>query len=230
MKIIVNKDIPEQAISKLRKYGDIITFSTDGITYPAISSHPDVFLFHMDNELIIAPNTPSEFKKKLGRHGITYTEGSNLVGNKYPYTASYNAVISNNYLIHNLNYTDPLIKKYCAKKNHIHVKQAYTRCNLLALNNDKFITSDKGIYTTLQANHIDVIYISPVGIELPGFDNGFFGGACGIINNIVFFMGELNYLSGGNDVHDFITHNSHSIVELYDGHPYDGGSIFFLQD
>ncbi len=43
MKIIANSNIPNSAINKLNKYGEVLPFETTGITYSAISGHPDVF-------------------------------------------------------------------------------------------------------------------------------------------------------------------------------------------
>ena len=230
MKIIVNKDIPEIAVSTLMKYGEIISFSSTGITYDEISGHPDIFMCQIGNSLVTAPNIPTEFKKKLENNNLKFIEGNSIVGDKYPKTAAYNAVVTNNYLIHNLKITDSTITTLCSNKIAIHVNQAYTRCNLLPLENDRFITSDLGIYNTLKNNKLEVIMVNPEQIQLPGFSHGFFGGACGLLNNMVFVIGELINIPDGNKVHDFVMQNSHSIVELYNGKLFDAGSIFFVKD
>lgn len=229
VRIIVNRDIPIEAISNLRKYGDILKFSSSGITYSAISNHPDIFIFQTNDGLIIAPNTPMKFKKELDGCEIAYTEGKTKVGDKYPHTSPYNAVVSRSYLIHNLNHTDPLIREYCSDKKSIHVNQAYTRCNLLPLNNDKFITSDKGIYNILSNNDIEVFYFNPESIILPEFTNGFFGGACGFYDNEIITIGNISdHHKDGNSLSEYLTQNSIAINELYAGPLFDGGSIFLV--
>lgn len=149
-----------------------------------------------------------------------------MVGKKYPHTAHYNAVVTDTFLIHNPKYTEPTILSECSSLELIEVKQAYTRCNVLALPNDRFITSDKGIEKALQRKGLEVLYTDPKGILLPGFKNGFFGGACGIYNQQVFFIGKLDHFPEGENVRDFL--EGYEIIELYDGPLFDGGSILFL--
>ena len=180
MIIITNRNIPASALKQVKKYGRVLVFETNGITYPAISNHPDVFFCSADDNLIIAPNTPLEIVDLLHGYNVKYVEGQSNVGSRYPETAKYNAVVTEYYLIHNLQITDNRIKEMCADRKTIHVKQAYTRCNLLPLKGDSFITSDKGIYKTLTANELNVLYVNPEGIMLPGFNHGFCGGACGV--------------------------------------------------
>ncbi|MBQ5688902.1 MAG: hypothetical protein IIV21_02970, partial [Bacteroidales bacterium] len=78
---------------------------------------------------------------------IKLTEGKKEVGKKYPETVPYNAVGIGNTLIHNLKHTDSTILSLY--ENHIHVNQGYTRCNLVALNENCFITSDEGIFNAV---------------------------------------------------------------------------------
>ena len=59
----------------------------------------------------------------------------------------------------------------------IHVKQGYTRCSLLPVDDQSFITSDTGIAKTLADYDTDVLLIRPGHILLPGFDYGFIGGS-----------------------------------------------------
>lgn len=228
MKFIVNNNIPADARNKLASLGEIITVSSSGITYPEISGHPDIFICQVGNTLVVAPNLPDSIKENLSYITTSIITGNNQVGNSYPNTAFYNAVVTDKFLIHNLEVTDNNIKELCRNKIHIHVKQAYTRCNLLPLKNDRFITSDKGIMLALQNYDMEVLYVSPNQIILPGFNNGFIGGACGIYNNKVFIIGKLSNYNYGNDIQSFLEKENYNIIELYDGRLFDGGSILVL--
>jgi len=225
MKIICNKNIPKEVKKRLESFGKVLYFETKGITYPAISNHPDIFMCLIVNELVIAPNTPVGFKVLLNNSNVKFTEGKNLVGNNYPKTAGYNAVVTDNYLIHNLKITDTKILELCADKQAIHVNQAYTRCNLLPLKDDSFITSDKGIYDTLISKKTNVLLVNPQGIELPGFDYGFFGGACGVYRDTLFIVGSLDRFADGEKVRAFLINMGYEIIELYDGPLFDCGSL-----
>lgn len=56
MLIVIDKRIPEEAKKRLSGFGKIIEFETKGITYPAISGHPDIFMCQTTESLICAPN------------------------------------------------------------------------------------------------------------------------------------------------------------------------------
>ncbi len=176
--------------------------------------------------MIVAPNIPLTFRKLLIDNNITFIEGQSVVGNKYPETAKYNIVITPNYLIHKLKITDTEVIKGCTGKQLINVSQAYTRCNLLPLRNDSFITSDMGIYNSLTDRNLNIIYVNREDIILPGFNYGFFGGTCGVYDNIIFIMGSLRKFADGNKVVKFVKALGYEIVELYDGPLLDCGSLF----
>jgi len=226
--IITDKKLPPEAKDSLAKHGDIIEFSTSNITYDAISGHPDIFFCKTNSRLIIAPNLPESYLLLLKEKNFPLVIGSRNVESKYPSSAHYNAVVTDNLLIHNLKITDKIILENTKELTHIHLNQAYTRCNLLPLKNNSFITSDKGVYQTLLKAKLNILYVSPEYILLEGFSNGFFGGACGVYENKVFIIGSLKYLSDGNKVKSFLKNLDYKIIELYDGPLIDGGSLIFI--
>ena len=228
MLIIVNKKIPREAKTKLGKYGELMEFETSGITYDAISGHPDIFFHPIGNTLVVAPNTPDQYIHTLNGKGINYTKGEQNIGEKYPASSAYNAVSTNNLLIHNFRNTDSVITRLGEELDLIHVDQGYTRCNLLALGDDHFITSDEKIKRVLERFDKDCLYVSPEGIVLPGFRHGFFGGCCGIHNNQMFVLGSLDRYKSGKQLRVYTEKRRFEIIELYHGQLFDGGSILFL--
>ncbi len=228
MLIIGDSRIPEAARTALNKTGLFIPFLTKNITYPAIAGHPDIFLLKIDKSLIVAPNTPVTFKQRLQKAGVTLIEGKSEVGKRYPGTARYNAVNTRNLLIHNLKITDPVVLKLSEGKKQIHVNQGYTRCNLLPLPDESFITSDEGIYKVLKTSGFDILYVRPQGILLPGFDNGFIGGCAGVFDDRIYFTGSLKYFPEGDKIKAFLKEKNLQIIELYDGPLFDGGSLLFI--
>jgi hypothetical protein len=228
MIILVDNRIPDEAKSELANYGVIILFSTEGITYPTISCHPDIFFCKMNDKLIVAPNVPDKYKNILAKKAISFVEGESPVGDKYPETAKYNALCTEKYLIHNFRYTDFVISDIAGDIELIHSGQGYTRCNLLALKNDHFITSDGGISRVLNGYNLKNLFVEPNDILLPGMKHGFFGGACGVHENKVFIIGSLRKFKEGEKVRDFLQSLEYAVVELYDGPLFDGGSILFL--
>ena len=166
--IIIDKKLPKQAKKALTAYGHLIELATEGITYEAISGHPDIFFTQAAGELIAAPNLPVLYKDRLTELGVSYLEGEEDVGRKHPDTVRYNAVCTATKLIHNFRYTDSVITRLAEDMDLVHVDQGYARCNLLPLDDDHFITSDRGVFKVLQGFSADVLLVDPQDIILPG--------------------------------------------------------------
>lgn len=228
MVIIADKRIPVEAKSKLQQYGEVLFFETSGITYDAISGHPDIFFCKVNDQLVIAPNLPETYKSFLAVNHIPFTEGEQPVGRKYPATAGYNIASTEKYLFHNFRYTDSRINDLAGDLDLIHVNQGYCRCNLLPLKNDHYITSDEGIRRVLENYKLDVLLVDPQDILLPVTKHGFFGGCCGVWENKVFIIGSLGHFADGRKVREYLTSLNYEIIELYDGALFDGGSILLL--
>lgn len=228
MLIIADKRIPPQAKKHLEKYGELYELETDGIVDGPISGHPDIFLCNIQNIMIVAHQAPSGLKEKLLQHGIRTKFGYSQLVFSYPACASYNAVATKKYLVHNLQITDTGIIDAADGLISINVRQGFTRCSLLPVA-DGFITSDRGIFRNLKESGCDVLFVRPDDIVLPGHRHGFFGGCCGTLEDKVFINGSLRNFKDGILVAKYLEFKGYQVVELYEGPLFDGGSIFFLQ-
>lgn len=235
MCVIASATMPAEARENLSKLGSVIWLEPSDLAYPSISSHPDIFFFchnerHCES-VIYAPNIGKRITHALSQLDIK--EGNASVGHKYPETCHYNAVGIGNTLIHNLLHTDSsildLYGKMWTKSVQLNVNQGYTRCNLLALNENNYITSDFGIKKVLEENGFNVFYVDPHQIALPGHDHGFFPGCCGLVDDYVVVCGSLKHLRECKELKKFIRRNGMRIIELYDGELIDVGSIFFVR-
>ena len=230
--ILASATMPLKARENLSKMGSVTWLEPSDKAYPSISSHPDIFFFCKDerhcNSVICAKNVDINLPPE-----IEVIKGEKEVGKKYPDTVPYNAVGVGNTLIHNMLYTDLSIKnlygKISTKSVQLAVNQGYTRCNLLALDERNFITSDMGIKRVLEANGCNVFYVDPHQITLPGQDYGFFPGCCGLVDDTVVVCGALKHLKECKELRKFIRRNNMKIIELYDGELVDVGSIFFIR-
>jgi len=224
---IIDTKIPTSAKNALKNYFNCIEFFTQNLTYDAIAGHPDIFFLQCSRGLITAPNTPPSFLTVLKYHDIMVESGCLPVLASYPNTAHYNAVLTNQLLIHNLKITDPFILKQYSHLRQIHVAQGYTRCSLLAITDDFFLTSDLGIAKILQKN-FNVLWIDPSQILLNGLPHGFFGGAAAVFEQKLWLIGNLRYLKEGDEIRKHLHKRNIQIIELYDGPLYDGGSILMV--
>jgi len=177
---------------------------------------------------VVSPSLPNKYLQRIKEQQLQYIIGNQASSIQHPASVHYNAAVNDRYLVHRLEFTDPVILQNCHTLKKIPVKQAYTRCNLLLLRDDHYITSDRGIHKNLQRSGLEGIFVSPEGILLPGFPNGFIGGALGLLDNTIFIIGSLAYFAEGGTVRKFLEDLQYKIVELYDGPLFDGGGILFL--
>lgn len=233
--IIVDRKLPEEAKEKLSDYGKVAGIFTEGLAYPAISGHPDIFFCKTPQVLVIAPNLPELYFRILDQHLIRYEIGNLGVGvngerKKVHHSAfiHYTAAVSDEYLVHTLQYTEPVILQNCHYLKKIPVKQGYTRCNLLFLGKNHYLTSDTGIDETLKRHGFEGLFVSPEGIVLPGFQNGFIGGTIGIYGEKVFITGSLQRFPQGRKVKNYLEALNYEIIELCDGPLMDAGGILFI--
>ena len=220
--------LPEEAKQKLARYADFVPFATQGLVYDAVSGHSDIFLCRQGNHLVVAPNLPGNYLRLLQKTGLKVTVGKNPVGNTYPETARYNAVVTEKYLIHNPKVTDKSIVEAFPGRKPVAVRQGYVRCNLLPLREEVFVTSDRGIEKALRKENRKVLYFSPEGILLLGFLHGFLGGSLGVSGNRLFVTGSLSRYPEGEKLRRLFGKLHYETVELYDGPLFDGGSLFFF--
>lgn len=226
--ILADKRLPADCLKQLASTGPVYAFETLGVTYDAISCHPDIFVFDSPTAKVLAPNCPGELSARLSRLNIEWLHGKRPVGMKYPQTAPYNAFADDDILVYSPGITDESIVELCSKQQKIAVKQAYIRCNLLKAGKNRYITSDKGIEKALKIIGLDVFYQEPRNILLPGFPYGFIGGCAGLFRGELYFTGSLDSNSDFSDLKQWLI--GHGIVYhcLYAGRPVDGGGLFFI--
>ena len=228
MLILGDARIPEAAKENLSKLGTYVPFLTTGITYDAISGHPDIFFCRGGDLLVVAPNTPDKYLQILKQHNIPFEKGTLPVGQKYPETARYNASVSDNYLLHNIHISDESLKRVFTNRMRIFVDQGYARCSVLPMKDNQFITSDQGIWKMLHPKRIEIDYFSPEGILLPGFDHGFLGGTMGLFEDKAYLLGQLKSYPEGDGLGKALNKAGYEVVELYPGPLFDGGSLLIF--
>lgn len=154
-----------------------------------IDDHPDLSIFKLDeSSLVVASEVYEYYKEKIKDYELIKGDS---VKSKYPGDSIYNIVRFKNFYIHN-DYTESNIEKYFKnnKISHLKVKQGYTRCQTIVLN-DSLMTADYGIYKTLK-DKLPVYLLENDTIMLDGFDQGFLGGCQGLVANKLIFTGDIS--------------------------------------
>lgn len=173
MKAYISKNATEQLLKYLKSNDCEIIFTHCDHVHDAIKDHPDIQLCRLKNEI--------------------YQGDTDKLSDVYPLDIRYNAACTGKYFIHNLKYTDSDLLKKAENEGLIliNVKQGYSKCNIVTVDENSIITSDKGIASSCEGI-MDVLLISEGNIILPGFNTGFIGGCSGKLNDTIFFNGDLS--------------------------------------
>lgn len=194
MNIIFLSEIADRAfIDYMKTRGTVILVPKDDRFDNRISSHPDLVISIIDDTIIIDENAHINIYKQLDVLGLPYVVGNSRLAAVYPQDIAYNAVMTKDFLIHNLDYTNSLLFMHSKNtlKKLIRVKQGYTKCSTVVVDDDTIITSDQGIYNAAKA-FMNILLIHPGHVFLEGYDFGFLGGASASFEDTVVFHGDLS--------------------------------------
>ena len=214
----VDYRITEIEFLNLKNHGVIpIKVPKTNLVYDAINGHPDIQLSIIDSK-----NKHILVHKDIDKSFLNILD-------KYPYDIILNALISGNFFMHNLKFTDPNLLSLCNEKTLLDVKQGYTKCSILKVKEDAFITSDKVIFNKLNSNGYDTLLVPPGDIILEGLDYGFIGGTGGMIDdNHLAFFGNLDKYLYGDIIKSFLYKHGVTPIYLNDSKLIDRGSILSI--
>lgn len=209
-------------------FEDIIFLPDNPHVAPALAGHFDLSVFKTaDNKLICASYLKgTRFENELHNREVDLIFDTAEQKSDYPMDCALNAMQAGKYLICNSEICSERITDACKGSTVINVKQGYVRCSVLHVAGNNYITADNGIASALTKAGCDVLMISTGGIELPGYDYGFIGGASFVCDNRVFFMGSINTHPDCAKILGFIEHCGMQTVSLGNGKLLDtGGAV-----
>ncbi|MGL4850008.1 MAG: DUF6873 family GME fold protein [Clostridium sp.] len=229
----VDYRISDIEVSNLKNLNlEIIKIPKCDLVYNAINGHVDIQMAILDKEkslILLQKDIPKAFLEHLDSLNISYILSENSLEKDYPNNIFLNALITNTFLLHNLNFTDSKLLKYFSNLSFLDTKQGYTNCSVLKVSDTAFITSDTKIYESLLNEGFHVLKVPPGDILLEDFDYGFIGGVGGLVNpHTMVFFGSLNYYKHGAEIKEFLMNHNVTPIFLKDGPLTDRGSIFTL--
>ena len=216
-----------------RAWGDryeIIPSVTSSHLAESVSAHPDMVLYPLKEKMFIcAPDCYEEYKKRFEESGVELICGEKELKSTYPCDIAYNILKTDNLALGKFQETDPVILKYLKKQKIelVNVNQGYTKCSVCVFS-DCAITADSGIFSALNKKGIDTLKIPCGEIKLKGYDYGFIGGASGENHEgEVFFFGDLDSVSYGGKIREFILSKGKTLCEIKNYPLTDVGTIMF---
>lgn len=230
---VIDYRTSKEEILNLEKLGcKILIPPPSDALYEAICGHPDMLL-HIVNQknIIVHKDMDNKFINTLKNLHLDITFSQNNLRPTYPYDIILNSVNWADLFIHNIKYTDPKLLEMINAKKLINVKQGYTKCSTALVTKNAVMTSDKTIAKALLKENIEVLFLPPGDILLPGLDYGFIGGCCGLIDeHSLAFFGNLNYYAYGDIVLQFLEKHNIKPIYLRQGKLIDRGSLLVIEN
>lgn len=226
MKIIIDSRMRNEEKEYLKKYGELIEIECQDCVYDEISAHPDIFFCKINDQIFQAPNLKLEKQLKTQK-------GSSSVGKQYPDDVKYNICQIGKKIIHNFKYTDHLVNEYInsVELEKINIKQGYAKCSIAVTSENSCITSDEGIYKTLQKENIDVLLLRDEIIHLQDKNknitnmSGFIGGSSCIIDNKFILFGDSDKLNSKSKLVDFLNKQKLELIDFKNLEIIDYGGV-----
>lgn len=226
MKIIIDSRMRNEEKEYLKKYGELIEIECQDCVYDEISAHPDIFFCKINGQIFQAPNLKLEKQLKTQK-------GSSSVGKQYPDDVKYNICQIGKKIIHNFKYTDHLVNEYInsVELEKINIKQGYAKCSIAVTSENSCITSDEGIYKTLQKEKIDVLLLRDEIVHLQDKNknitnmSGFIGGSSCIIDNKFILFGDSNKLNSKSKLVDFLNKQKLELIDFKNLEIIDYGGV-----
>jgi len=226
-KIIISCDCPSNIITNLGKMNiEIIKTLKNPNLCDGLSGHADLQV-NVFKDCIITPAFAYEYYKMLLPE-FNVIKGKSDVVSKYPNDIAYNASFVNNHLVHNTKFSDKVILDLYLNNGYkiLNVRQGYTKCTTCIVSDNAVITEDHGIAIKLMETGVDVLLISQGDVTLNGFNNGFLGGASGLIDkNKLAICGNIQKHNDCKSILKFAKKHNVEIVSLSDDYIVDIGSI-----
>ena len=198
----------------------------------SISYHPDIVIHPVNyNTLVIAPNVFDYYKDVLKGTKLKLIQGEKKLGVKYPDDIAYNIGRMYGIAIHNIKYTDEVLKFHLKKEGlkFIEVKQGYSKCSMAIVDEQSAITADKPIYQELSVKGYSILLIEPGYIELKNQKYGFIGGSTGNYSKETFlFSGILDGHPDKENILKFLKSKNKTINFLSSKNIVDIGTIISL--
>ena len=201
----------------------------------AVASHPDMLMLMLGDTLLTEGGYLEEAGAsffELGRliPRLKIKTISEIFEPEYPHDCLLNALIIGKYLFCRKKSLSDAVKEFANKRGLeiIDVKQGYPACTVLSVGNDRAITADRGMAKAMQKVGIKVLLIDDGEIELPPHEYGFIGGASGVDDNKVYFIGDLTTHPCGKEIADFCREASFEVISLGRGKLRDLGRIIFI--
>lgn len=213
--LILSYKADEKLIDFIKKQGIEIIFTQKSNVDYRVDDHADLQIHPITyNRFISNPGNFEYYKDKLEKYGVEVIKGNKKLSEKYPNDCPYNLARIENFYISKEKVADEVLEKELKNLGikGIFQKQAYAKCSTISFD-DFIITCDKSIFAAMLKNKIEAYFVSNEQIKLHGFNIGFLGGCCGIIDyKKILFTGDVSLLRDFNVLKEILDKKGIEII------------------
>ena len=199
-----------------------------------VSSHADMLINIIEDRIFCYEDYYLENKIIFD---IAENEGYSIIkctppeSSEYPYDIGLNALILGKKIFGNIKHLSKELISYAVEMGYelINVKQGYTACSTLVLNEKCIVTADSSIKKSMEKENIEVIFIDDSSIKLNGYNKGFIGGASGVVCDNICFFGNPATLDRYESIKEKIISLKMNEISIMSGEVYDFGGIKLIK-
>ena len=165
---------------------------------PRVAFHPDMLMMAIGRDVAVPAFYASRADVRpildtlRDQCGIRVMTTEKIPGDSYPHDVVCNALMYGGKLYGKLSALAPEILRLADDSGieAVNVAQGYAGCSALACG-DILLTADPSVRNAVSERDGSVLLLSPGGIDLPGYDTGFIGGAGGYADGHAVFFGDV---------------------------------------
>ncbi len=197
-----------------------------------VSSHADMLICVIKNDIFIYKDyylkNKHIFNTIPNEYSITLVEKE--CRREYPQDIALNVLVIGKKIFCNQKHTAKEIIDFAIANGYeiINVKQGYSACSTMVIDEKNAITGDKGMYISLINEGINTLLISSDDIKLNGYDHGFIGGSVGVLNKTMYFFGNAERLKDYKLISNFLDRLNFKIFYVLSGNVCDFGGVKML--
>ncbi len=181
----------------------------------SVRYHADMAAIHLGFNKILVGKNQTALAETLRKKAFDVWLSDSEIKGEYPFDIPLNFILFNGKLIGKIDYADNNLIDLTEKIIKINVRQGYSKCSCLIVNENAVITDDESICKALKAIGIDTLLISKGDILLNGHDYGFIGGAsCKLSEKEILFFGDITKHKDYKKIAEFIEKHGCRIIYL----------------
>lgn len=183
---------------------EILNFEPNNHIDIAVSTHADMCALHLAENKVAVDKNQTSLIHKLELRGFDVVKTIEPIAGEYPEDVKLNVALFGKNAVGAFSYSDKNVLERITEFNKYTVKQGYTKCSILPVNEKALITDDVSVFKTLK-NAFDILLIEKGDIALGRHEYGFIGGASAKISkDEIYFFGDIRLHRNSDEILAFL--------------------------